>query len=117
MDLGLGIWAGVVRRFYPMDVIRQNGNAFIDRIDGQRVLVYIDPETQIPTAVFVESARARMDGATVRLDNGQTIRSGVLSDARRGRLGLKRPQQLFTRWYGFAATFPGAEVFGQEAGN
>jgi hypothetical protein len=117
MDLGLGIWGGVVSRFYPLEQIRQRGGAFIDRINGRRVLVYVDPEMHIPVALFVESARARMDGTTVRLDGGQVIRSGMLWDARGGRLAVTRPQQLFTRWYGFAATFPAAEVFGQESGN
>jgi hypothetical protein len=81
------------------------------------VLVHVDPDMHIPAALFVESTRARMDGATVRLDGGQVIRSGILWDARGGRLEATRPQQLFTRWYGFAATFPAAEVFGQESGN
>jgi hypothetical protein len=27
------------------------------------------------------------------------------------RVEVERPQQVFTRWYGFALTFPGTEIF------
>jgi hypothetical protein len=114
MDLGLGIWSGPIRRYYPMELIRQNGNALLDEIQGRRVLVYVDPITFIPAALYVNATRARLDGETVRLDDGRVVRAGVLWDARGARLASERPQQVFTRWYGFALTFPGTEVYGQE---
>jgi len=113
MDMGLGIWTNTTRRYYPMDRIRERGNAFVDQIDGRKVLVYVDPETFAPTALFVNSASARLQDNEVRLDNGQIVRSGVLLDARGRRQTAERPQQVFTRWYGYALTFPGTEVFGQ----
>jgi hypothetical protein len=64
--------------------------------------------------MFVDSTRARLDGSTIRLDNGVTLRDGVLKDARGQRLPIERPLQVFTRWYGFALTFPGTEIFGEE---
>jgi hypothetical protein len=41
-----------------------------------------------------------------------TVRNGVVKDARGQRVPVERPLQLFTRWYGFALTFPGTGIFG-----
>jgi hypothetical protein len=112
MDMGLGIWTDTLRRYYPMDRIRERGAAFLDRIGNKSVLIYIDPETSAPAAVFVNTKNATIEGKDVRLDDGAVIRSGVLIDRRGQRKQLERPQQVFTRWYGFALTFPGCEVFG-----
>jgi hypothetical protein len=60
--------------------------------------------------MFVNTTRARVDGATVRLDGG-TVRDGVLLDSRGRRMAAERPLQVFTRWYGFALTFPGTSVY------
>ena len=54
-----------------------------------------------------------MQEKDVLLDNGSVVRSGVPIDREGKRLAMERPQQIFTRWYGFALTFPGGEVFGQ----
>jgi hypothetical protein len=113
MELGLGIWTSKTRRYYPVAAIRERGCAFIDQIDGKSALIYIDPETNNPAALFVDSKTARMEGEEVRLDNGDVVRSGVLLDRRGGPQNADRPQQIFTRWYGFALTFPGPEIFGQ----
>ena len=37
----------------------------------------------------------------------------VLIDRSGQRRPVQRPQQMFTRWYGFSLTFPGCEVFGE----
>jgi hypothetical protein len=110
MDIGLGVWAGSTRRYYPMDLLRQRGGAFIDQLEGRSLLVYIDPETATPAAMFVRSKAAAMDGKDVRLDNGSIVRMGVLLTRDGTRQRAERPQQLFTRWYGFSLTFPGCEV-------
>ncbi len=113
MELGLGIWSGTTRRYYPVTRIREKGGAFIDRLDGREVLIYIDSESNTPSALFVKSATARMQGEDVLLDNGAMVRSGVLLDGAGKRLAMEHPQQIFTRWYGFALTFPGSDVFDQ----
>lgn len=113
MDMGLGVWTGTSRRYYPMDRIRERGEAFIDQIDGRNALIYIEPETATPAAVFVDSRNAKLQKNEVRLDDGAVIRSGVLLDRKGNRQEVRRPQQIFTRWYGFALTFPDSEVFGQ----
>jgi Protein of unknown function (DUF3179) len=114
MDMGLGVWTGTTRRYYPMERIRERGEAFIDQLDGRKVLIYIDPETATPAALFVDSKNAKVQGKEIRLDNGAVIRSGAFFDHRGKRQASERPQQIFTRWYGFALTFPGSEVFGQQ---
>jgi len=113
MDLGLGVWTNATRRYYPMERIRERGEAFIDEIDGRKVLIYIDPETANPAALFVDATTARLQAKDIRLGNGDVVRSGVLLNPRGDRPLVERPQQIFTRWYGFALTFPGPEVFGE----
>lgn len=113
MDMGLGVWSGDIRRYYPMETIRQRGDAFVDVIDKLKVLIYIDPETFTPAALFVDSDAARLQGKDIRLDGGISLRSGVLVGRDGKSRPVERPQQIFTRWYGFALTFPDCEVFGQ----
>jgi hypothetical protein len=113
MELGLGVWSATTRRYYPVARIREKGGAFIDRLDGREVLIYIDSESNTPAALFVKSASAKMQDGEVLLDNGAVFRAGVLFDRAGKRLVMEHPQQTFTRWYGFALTFPGSEVFGQ----
>ena len=113
MELGLGVWTATARRYYPLARIREHGGAFIDRLDGQAVLIYIDPESNTPAALLVKATGAKMQDKDVVFDNGAVVRSGVLLDRGGKRLAMDRPQQIFTRWYGFALTFPGSEVFGQ----
>ena len=113
MELGLGVWTARTRRYYPIGRIRERGEAFVDELDGRKLLVYIDPETNTPAALFADAGGAAIDDRGVRLDSGAAVRSGVMYDAAGGRVAVERPQQIFTRWYGFALTFPGPEVFGE----
>jgi hypothetical protein len=113
MELGLGVWTAKTRRYYPMTRIREKGGALIDRLDGKTVLVYVDPETNNLAALNVKAAAAKVQDKDVVLDDGSMVRSGVLLDRKGKRLAMERPQQLFTRWYGWALTFPGGEVFGE----
>lgn len=112
MDLGLGIWTGTTSRYYPMERIRERGDAFIDRVDGRTVLVYVDRESNVPAALFVDAERAAWEADDVALDDGSMVRSGVLVDPNGETHHVERPQQMFTRWYGFSLTFPGCDVFG-----
>jgi hypothetical protein len=111
MDLGLGVWSEKTRRYYSRESIRKRGDAFIDSLDGKKVLIYIDPESSVPAALFVNSNMARVHGKEIRLDNGMILRSGLLIGGDGRPQSVERPQQIFTRWYGFALTFPGCEVF------
>jgi len=114
MDMGLGVWTGTTSRYYAIDRIRARGEAFLDRIDGRTVLIYVEAVSNTPAALFVNARSARREGRGVRLDDGSRVESGVLTDRTGGRQPVERPQQMFTRWYGFSLTFPGCEVFGDE---
>ena len=113
MDLGLGIRSETGSRYYPRERLRAEGDALIDRVEGRRLLVYLDPVTATPAALFVTATRARMDGEIVRLDDGSTVRDSALYDSRGARVTAERPLQVFTRWYGFALTFPETSIFGE----
>jgi hypothetical protein len=113
MDMGLGIWSTTGRRYYSMESIHAHDRALIDRFDGREMLVYIDPETHTPAALFVNAREATVQGQEVRLDTGAVVKAGAVFDRGGARHEAQRPQQIFTRWYGFALTFPGAEVYGQ----
>jgi hypothetical protein len=93
--------------------IREHNGTFLDRLDGREILIYIDPESNPPAALFVKSSGAKMQNRDILLDDGAVVRSGVLLDRAGKRVTMERPQQIFTRWYGFALTFPGSEVFGE----
>ena len=110
MDIGLGVWADGSSRYYPMEMLRQNGNAFIDEFDGRRLLVFIQPESATPAALFVNATSVTWSQEEVRLDTGVVVRAGLLVDQNGRPMPLERPQQMFTRWCGFALTFPGCEV-------
>ena len=114
MDMGLGIWstATETRRYYPMDDIREAG-AIIDELDDRRIVVFIDSSSATPTALYTDAEFASVEGREVHMDTGEIVRAGVLYDSQGNRLFSERPQQIFTRWYGYALTFPGAEIYGQ----
>lgn len=113
MDLGLGVWSDKARKYYPVETLREHDRTIIDEFDGRTLLVYLDPLTSTPAAIYTDASEASIDGREIRLDNGQVIRSGVLAGADRISVPTDQPQQIFTRWYGFALTFPGPDVYGQ----
>ena len=112
MAMGLGIVTDATVRFYPTELIEDRG-AVIDEVDGRGVLVFIDPATFTPAALFVDTSSATLEDRVIRLDTGRVVRRGLLYDAGGTRVDAERPQQLFSRWYGFSLTFPGPEIFGQ----
>jgi hypothetical protein len=112
MDMGLGVWTNSTHRYYPMDLLHQRGDALIDTIDGRNLLVYLEPEAYTPAAMFVSAKTAVMKGKDVRLEDGTIVHLGVMVGRDGKPRDVDRPQQIFTRWYGFALTFPGCEIAG-----
>ncbi len=111
MELGLGLWSDTARRFYPLESLRERGGAVIDEFDGRPVLVYLDPLTSTPAALYTRTANVNVANRELHLDGGRVLRRGVLYSAQNEALTVERPQQLFTRWYGFSLTFPGPEIY------
>ena len=110
MELGLGVWWPGTSRFYPMEALRERGGAVIDTLGDRRVLVFVDPGAYAPVAVRTEARQVQWDGEALVLDTGAVIR-----DLEQTQAGMEQPlellPQMFTRWYGFSAIFPGCEVY------
>jgi len=127
MDMGLGVWTETTRRYYPLEHLRAHENALLDDLDGRRLLVCIEPTSGIPMALYTRATECAWQGDALHLDTGETIQQGRLLDAKAepqpvGSTSLPstplrtgatsaRPMQVFTRWYGFAYTFPGCGIF------
>jgi hypothetical protein len=119
MDMGLGVWTGITHRYYPLEHLRAHDNVILDELDGRRLLVYVGPTSGIPMALCTQATECAWQGDALHLDTGETIQQGRLLDAQGkpqpvGSTFLTtsaRPMQVFTRWYGFAYTFPGCEIF------
>jgi len=80
-------------------------------LDGRAVLIFIDPTSRTLFAQFTEATNAEWDAKVLRLNNGRHVESAVLYEGE-SRLETERPMQVFTRWYGFALTFPETRVYG-----
>ncbi len=112
MDLGLGLWTDSEARYYPMDRVREEGRAIVDTFNGERVLIFIDPETFVLSAFLVSGDDPEWRGDRLRLSDGSYVENGVLHDASGDAVAGARPLQVFTRWYGFSLTFPETEIWG-----
>jgi hypothetical protein len=111
LELGLGIWMNGQARFYPMKAIKSQNNALLDTLGQQQIVVYIDPATGTPAAHRCTAQFVRWDGDTLALDAGERIRNGHVLTAVAEQQPLDRPNQQFTRWYGFSYMFPACEIF------
>lgn len=81
MTSGLGVITEHVQRFYSVEAIKEAGGKLQDQLDGQLITVYIDPDDQVPHAIY---------------DLGKDE---------------ERPMQLFSRWYGFHLTYPDCDIY------
>jgi hypothetical protein len=111
MDMGLGVWTDATRRYYPLEHLQAQNNAILDEVDGQQLLVYVDPLSGTPAALYIQATECTWQGDVLHLHTGETIHQGRLLDAQGEPQTISRPMQLFTRWYGFAYTFPGCEIY------
>jgi len=111
MEMGLGVWTDNTHRFYPLKKLRTMGGALINGLDDQRVLVYIDPVSHIPAAIYTRAAQFSRHDDELRLDSGEIFRGGRLYTAQGVAQPVAFPMQMLTRWYGFSATFKGCEIY------
>lgn len=114
MDMGLGVWTDDVQRYYPKERLEKEDNAVLDELDGRRILVYVDPASKVPAAIYTDATGYRWEGDEIHLDTGERVRNEVVYDAQGEKRPAERPMQMFTRWYGFAFTFPGCEIYGED---
>jgi hypothetical protein len=111
MDVGIGIWGTGTERYYSMDVVTERGRFVIDELDGRNVAVYFDPAAHALTAIYTEATGGHWEDDDLVLNNGTKIRNGLILDGDGERTATEHPMQLFTRWYGFALTFPETEIY------
>lgn len=110
MELGLGIRDRGTARFYRYADLRATGGLLLDRFAGRNVVIHIDPTNATPAAFYTQADRLPPPGPANlrRFPEGVALRDGRLEISRSTR--IERPIQMFTRWYGFALTFPGTEI-------
>ena len=113
MDIGLGVWTESEALYYPMEDVQSAGGAIIDDFDGRRLLVYVEPGTYSLDAFFTEEEKVSVEESRLTVGGELVLEGGVLRDASGRRLDMDRPLQLFSRWYGFALTFPGTTIYGR----
>ncbi|QKG83696.1 DUF3179 domain-containing protein [Kroppenstedtia pulmonis] len=53
MTSGLGLYSSQTKRFYPIQMIRENGNEWRDELDGREIKITLDSEG-FPHAVYTE---------------------------------------------------------------
>ncbi len=111
MDIGLGVWTESEALYYPMEVVQAAGGAIVDDFDGRRLLVYVEPGTYALDAFFTEEESVSVEDSSLKLGEELVLENGVLRDSAGERREMDRPLQLFSRWYGFALTFPGTEIY------
>ncbi len=111
MDIGLGVWTESEALYYPMEVVQAAGGAIVDDFDGRRLLVYVEPGTYALDAFFTEEEAVSVEDSSLKLGEELVLENGVLRDAAGERREMDRPLQLFSRWYGFALTFPGTGIY------
>jgi hypothetical protein len=112
MDLGMGIWHGEEARYYSYERVMSADRAVLDTFQGRPTLVFYDPSSYVLSAFYVDADRVWWEDDILRLSNGQYVDGSILYDPDGNRAESARPLQIFTRWYGFALTFPHAEIYG-----
>jgi hypothetical protein len=111
MDIGLGVWEGDEARYYSYERVVAADRAVLDTFQGKRVLVFLDPSTSVLSSFRVEADGLRWEDDVLRLSDDQYVEGSILYDPDGTRVEAARPLQIFTRWYGFALTFPNAEIY------
>jgi hypothetical protein len=94
-----------------MESISANNDYVFDDLDGRTVLIYMDPAGHSLAALYTQATDAEWRGKELVLNTGEVIRGGALFGTNGERGKAERPMQLFTRWYGYALTFPETQIY------
>ncbi|MFQ5680018.1 MAG: DUF3179 domain-containing (seleno)protein, partial [Gemmatimonadota bacterium] len=111
LDVGIGVWTEETARYYPLETVRAAGNLLVDSFGGRNLAIYVEPVSGALSAMYTDATEALWEGEELHLGDGTVLRDGRLWNAGGEPLEVERPLQVFTRWYGFALTFPGTEVY------
>lgn len=111
LEVGLGVSHKDKARFYSLNTLKEAGHAVIDTLDGERMILFIDPYSSSPFAVCTPAKTFKWENNTIVLDNGTKIEHGSLKSIDGSVTKLSYPRQVFTRWYGFSHTYPDCDVF------
>ncbi len=111
-EVGLGVWTQSQARFYPLAHLRERGGVVVDRLDGRGLVVYLDPQSGSPQAIWHEAPGARIEGEVVVLGDGARLHAGKLRQQGKPESYPQLPHQTLTRWYGFSLTFHGVTIAG-----
>lgn len=112
LEMGVGVWTAKKQaKFYPRTQLIKKGKVIVETFHQQEMIVFIAPDTQIPTAIYVTGSNSpELKEDRLLLGNGAYVRKGNLYSSAGQELPLRQPHQMFSRWYGFVATFPECEV-------
>jgi hypothetical protein len=110
MTLGLGVWSGDRYRFYPSKAI-DSANVILEDFGNKRVVVLNNDVSGIPFAFFTDAYGFTTKGNRTYLDNGLIITEKGIQNKHGMRFNPEMPMQMFTRWYGFALTFPATTIY------
>ena len=77
------------------------------------MVVYLDPSAYALAAAYTDTDDIHWDDDVLRFSDGSYIDGGIFHDSSGERAQIERPLQVFTRWYGFALTFPETEIYGR----
>lgn len=109
-ELGLGLWGGSAPPLYvPLTDVPESGREIT--WDGRRVLIY-RRETGTPSAIWLGDAAWSYDGDGLHVDGRRLTGDYFASDDEPE--AAPQPSFLFTRWYGFAQTFPACDVLARD---
>ena len=109
-ELGLGVWEGDEARFYRISQIREANRVFIDTFCQRSLVVYIEGDN-IPAAFYTIASAARWADGLLHFDNETFWRDGWLYNDEGKLQMMVRPMQMYTRWFGFAYTFPQCDIY------
>ncbi len=111
MDMGLGVWTTTTARYYPLTMIQAQPTGILDTFAGRSIYVYYNDQAKAPDAFYIDVTHAKVADNGITFDTGAQLRDGKLYAADGQMQTLERSQQMFTRWYGFAYTFPNCEIY------
>lgn len=111
MDLGLGIWTNEAHCYYPLEAIKAASSGILDTFDGQTVFIYYNTLAKAPDALYINANTVQLQDERFVFDTGVYLVNGRLCSEEGQELQVNRPQQMFTRWYGFSYTFPECKIY------